>query len=378
MADDVPQVSVKLVGIADVVSSVESVDIEDHDTAIDRARVVFDDSQAVISQILKEQTRLQVSIGWSTENAFIFEGIVMGIKTEAKGQAQQRVTLTAYDLSYQMRLKQPQKRVFTSGKLSDAITAIVGEYSASGIQAGDIKPDPDPVFTDLQPLAKREGQTDWDFIQDLTKIYGARAFCEVNDGVSKFYFVSAASLLKADPMGTMLYCPGGAGKLLEFSYQRIGSSASLVPSATAVDPQTGKVITQQATPPPPDPPLEVDPTADAQLQQAADAAAKSDGQPADGRPTPVLSGKASDPVKLGVQIQQDPTRILGFYGKGVAVGTIKLRAKGKVTIKGIAPWAEGDWYVHKVNHCYQRVIVNDAKLKEKDRSTFQSKLAVTR
>jgi hypothetical protein len=380
MADDVAQASVKLVGIADTVSSVESIDVEDHDTWIDRARVVFDDSKALASQIMKEATKVQISLGWSQENAFVFEGVVMDVKTEAKGQSDQRVTLTAYDVGYLMRQKKPPvARTFTSGKLSDVVKAIVGEYASAGIALGDVTPDPDPDITRLAPLTKVQARQDWDFLQDLAKIYGARAFVEVNGNVSKFYFVSTASLLKGDPMGSLLYCPGcGCGKLIDFTYRRTGSSASPVPTATVVDPETGKVITQAATPPPAEAPMQVDPTADAELQQAADAASKVDGKPEDARPGAVLPGLASDPQLAKVRITQDPTRILGFSGEGTAVGTVKLRAKGKVTIKGISAWAEGDWYVRKVNHRYQRVIVRDSKLKEQDRSTFQSKFTVTR
>ena len=70
--------------------------------------------------------------------------------------------------------------------------------------------------------------------------------------------------------------------------------------------------------------------------------------------------------------------MLGFYGAGVARGTIMLRAKGKVTIKGISPWAEGNWYVHKVNHIYTRIAVTDKALKKQDRSTYQTKFSATR
>jgi hypothetical protein len=86
----------------------------------------------------------------------------------------------------------------------------------------------------------------------------------------------------------------------------------------------------------------------------------------------------SDPDKIATTVKADPTRILGYSGHGTAIGTVKLRAKGKVTIKGIAPWAEGDWYVHQVNHIFTRINVIDAKKKKRDRSTFQSKLYVTR
>ena len=50
-----------------------------------------------------------------------------------------------------------------------------------------------------------------------------------------------------------------------------------------------------------------------------------------------------------VQQGQDQLVMAG-HGDGLAVGTIKLRAKGKVEIAGVANWAEGDWYVRQVTH----------------------------
>ena len=57
--------------------------VEDHDRAIDRARIVFDDDK--VAKIVREQSKVQISLGWTSEKAYIFEGIVMGIKTEALG-----------------------------------------------------------------------------------------------------------------------------------------------------------------------------------------------------------------------------------------------------------------------------------------------------
>src|SRR5262249_10051804 len=114
MADDTPFASVEIEGI-NIQAMVESIDVEDHDRAIDRARVVFDSADD-ISKIVREQSKVKISLGWSTEKAFIFEGIVMGVKNEALGTGQQRVTVTAYDLSYRMRQNQSSDRFFSSGK----------------------------------------------------------------------------------------------------------------------------------------------------------------------------------------------------------------------------------------------------------------------
>ena len=187
MSDDTPFASVKILGI-DMQATVESIDVEDHDRAIDRARVVFDSADDV-SKIAREQQKVEISLGWTNENALIFAGVVMGVKNEALGNGQQRVTVTAYDLSYRMKQGEPKKRSFNSGTLSDAIKELVAEYATAGIQLGDIVPDPNPVLNKLQPLTKPNSQTDWDFIQEKAIQYHCRAFVEVNNEAVVFVFV---------------------------------------------------------------------------------------------------------------------------------------------------------------------------------------------
>ena len=70
--------------------------------------------------------------------------------------------------------------------------------------------------------------------------------------------------------------------------------------------------------------------------------------------------------------------MLGYAGRGECRGTIKLRAKGKVTIQGLPPWASGDWYVHRVNHIFTRITALDRNRTPADRSTFQTKFCATR
>jgi hypothetical protein len=360
-------------------SQVESIEVEDDDRALDRARIVFDSSDDV-STILREQLKVQVSIGWSDQNALIFEGLTVSAKSEASGTGQSRVTVTAYDLGYRMKQNPknttPTDRSFVSGKLSDALKAIVADYS--DIAVGSILPNPDPVFTPDSPWNKVTGQSDWDFIQDAALKWKARAFVEVNNNQSQFYFVSEQSLLSGSPMGVLHYCPGGIGPLIKFDYQRIGSGAAPQSTITVIDPATGQPVTQQATPPPEDQPLQVDPDASSTLTQAAGIVAQAPGQPADSRPMATVAGQPSDPTRAQQNIQQDPTRILGFSGKGLCRGTVMLRAKGKVTIMGLPPWVAGDWYVHRVNHVYTRLIDTDKHGKPLNHSTFQTKFAVTR
>ena len=65
--------------------------------------------------------------------------------------------------------------------------------------------------------------------------------------------------------------------------------------------------------------------------------------------------------------------MLGLKGRGRAVGTVMLRAKGKVTIEGIAPWAEGDWYVEKAIHTWR-----DTSVGERRGSSYETRFTATR
>jgi len=150
--------------------------------------------------------------------------------------------------------------------------------------------------------------------------------------------------------------------LLEFRYQRIAGSAVPQSKAITIDPGTGAVVT---APPPapvsPGPPPAADPVRSQILdsvgsgpsddynnaiQQVATAQRTPDQQ----RPQAIFAGLPSDPTMPDRIALMDPTCVLGLHSDGVAVGTVKLRAKGKIGIQGVANWAEGDWYVHQVNH----------------------------
>ena len=75
MADEVPFISVKIEGV-ETFSNVELVDVEDSDRLIDKATVVFDDSNGIAAATMLEQRNIVIELGWSKEHARLFEGIV--------------------------------------------------------------------------------------------------------------------------------------------------------------------------------------------------------------------------------------------------------------------------------------------------------------
>ena len=405
MADStIPFIQVKFSDKGDITSSVKTVSVEDNDRLIDKATIVLDDAHGAAVNVPAEGQTVQVSMGWGGEATVLFQGLVTGVPAHAPSSGVPTVTITALDPSCQMNQanargpaerQNPKTRDFplpgtNTIKLSALLPAIVKPY---GIAIGQIKCDLDPEFTQTAP-ARQVNKSDWEFIQDLADAYAARAYVEYNDGAPKFYFQPESTLLQGNAMGTLEYCHGRS-QLVEFKYQRNAAGAAAQQSAAAVDPSTGTAVTSPPAPPlsPEQPTIlnpdtratlnRVDPGQAAQIQQALQVGANAAHTPADQRPAGPVVGGPSDPGFPNRVTRRDPTRILGFAGEGTAIGTVKLRAKGKVTINGIATWAEGDWYVHRATHIFNRVIESTPDPRTKlpiahNRSTYQTKFVVTR
>jgi hypothetical protein len=266
------------------------------------------------------------------------------------------VTIVAYDLSCLMHREKRDRD--HKGALSAVVKAIVAPYTKT--PPAQVICDPDPTFTDDPPL-RQQNLTDLQFLQWLAWRYGHRAFVEVNDDKPQFYFVSNHRLMKADPLGTLAWCRG-MRQLKEFRYERVASHGLRQRIAATPDPKTGTAAPVQGELPPPiDPALpdpdraktlgRIDPAERARYEAGAEAASAT--PPPTPVPAPVI-GLPSDPSLADAVTTWDPTRVLGLRGKGTALGTINLRAKGKVSIDGIASWATGDWYVSQAVHSWRR------------------------
>lgn len=382
MSDKPAHVSVKING-GEVKGTVVSVDVEDHDRLIDRAKIVIDDPQQAYAHSLAENQPVLIEMGWEGEIAFLFAGFTQRPDTQSLGGTRQQVTVTAFDPSYLMNMRPAPEKAEHEGKLSEIVLGVVNRTvaPAHGITADakNIQLSTDPKLKLVQPPNVK----DWDFIARLAIEHGCRAFVEVDaKGKAQFYMASEDKLLEAESMGVLRFC-SGFSQVLSFNYRRV-ASAAVRSGLTAIDgAKPGEVVTGKS--PGEQPKIEAKPSAETRANlgkttgatgaydQAISAANDQAIKPEDQAPQEFLSGLPSDPDLAERLLKRDPTRISGLFGEGEAVGTIKLRAKGKVTIKGIAPWAEGDWYVARVNHIYTRSVQG-----KQDRSTYRTKFAVTR
>jgi hypothetical protein len=393
-SDDAVYVHVKI-GTGAVEALVYHVDVEDVDRGADKCTLVMVDPNSTSADALLEGQTVEVELGWETEKALIFEGIVRQVRPVA--QDTHRVEIVAYDLSSRMaRPLPPDLPRQHVGTLRDILREMVKRYK---IPFGSVQIDPMPSWPEGAPLLLGN-RTDWELVQDLAEEYHARAFVEVNatpedsrdvharGGMSRFYFISEAALLAQDPMGKLKFCHG-FGSLLEFDYKRVGSGASPSTSGTVTDPGTGDPVPLQGAAPAEGPAPAVDSARSAAVatvsgegsarayEGAVQAATEAPERPADLRARRTAPPLPSDPHAATRAIEQDRTRVLGFYGHGVAMGTVFLRAKGSVLIEGLASWSSGQWYVSRVNHIVQRQTI---RLRGTDttRYTYRSRFVATR
>jgi phage protein D len=358
MPAEQPFLEVKWQENRNITSSVQSVEIEDNDQLADKATVVLSDPETVGISLSQSGQTITIELGWRSEHAILFDGIVMPVRGSESARSSRQLTLVAYDKSYLMNI-QAKTRDHT-GLLSAILQNIVGAYR--DISIGRIQPSPDTEFPASGPPLRQVNRTDLQFIQDIASHYGARAFVEYNDGRSKFYFMSESSLLQGDPLGH-LRCCGGINQIIEFNYERVSSGASPRQGAATHNPATGETVTSERPPTVPQAPASTSALssdlqrtgtgASAVLTSGTQAAATGLTSDTLVRESSVAGLPSNPALPQTATDRQDRTRVLGLLGHGLMVGSANMRAKGKVEIQGIAPWAAGDWYVRLVKHLYR-------------------------
>ncbi len=349
-----------------ITASVRSVRIEDHDRLVDEATITLSDPDALGSATLTENQHVRITMGWESQHAVLFEGFIRA-PASAATSAERRATVVAHDLSFGMTIG-GQTRAH-QGTLKEVVSTVVFNYGFDDDNI--VPPDRSPTFDLENNRLNQTNQSDWDFVQDLAAQYKCVAFVEFNGdsrrptpegkGRSKFYFLPLSRILEQPTAGTLRYCQG-MSQLIDFKFQKIASQAAALVTPTRVDRMTGEVRTGTPPVPAPTPPPSLgsehsDALAASGRSTVADSALTASASTPDRTnqiPTGTASGGPSDAELVDVGSELDPTRTLGLFGRGRAVGTVFLRAKSRVQIEGIPEWAAGAWYVKRAVHIYTR------------------------
>ncbi|WP_046733775.1 hypothetical protein [Streptomyces humi] len=349
----------------DVTVPVWSITVEDHDRLTDEAKVVLDDPTGVLAHALFEGLVIRIDMGRRMQHAPLFEGVV--VSSVVQGQpAGQRIQLTARDYTHRLAQTPFDPRTWATGEPLSALLRRLVLAEGTGITEGTIEP-VDDTAPDSRGGGRYVAASVWDFILHEAQNQGCLAYVELDKDLrSRFSFRSIESVAAAEPVGTLRYCRVGSD-LVSFTYERISSGAVPDRSASTVDPDTGKLVDQPTPPRPPRlPPAAPQTGRDPDLPVAMRAAVTAlTGQTAAAQarltaPAERVVGRAAGSAQdARNRVRADPTRIVGMSGRGRAVGNVLLRAKAMLRITGLAPWAEGAWYLARVTHVYTRDLVGD-------------------
>jgi phage protein D len=355
-------------------AAVRQLVVEDHDRLVDEARITLDDAHELAANAFAPGQAIDVAMGWGDERTRIFTGKIVRVGGSTGSQG--GITLVVHDPSAAMHRARVGRPFPEKSKLSAIVRAVKESYT--DIPEGEVACDPDPTF-EAPNVPSQLDRTDYQFLQELAAVWGCRCFVEVNDEAAQFYFKSVKSLFAAKPLATLSHCRGW-GNVLTFRYERVAARAARQLVNTVTDPRTGTPTVTQGTPPPAPPPASgtVAPdvaTAEPGVARANETATK---VAAATPPEPPLVlaqlGLPSDPAKAASLVVTDPTQVIGYRGVAKVVGHAGLRAKGRVTVNGIATWAEGDWWVKRATHTWTKA--RDAR--DRPTASWETELELTR
>lgn len=365
----------KPVSIGDAVARIE---IEDHDRLIDEVRVILDDAFDLAGANLANGHTITVSLGWGKELVTMFTGPLVRIGGRVgAGEGTGATTLVAHDPSVAMHQAHHSVIAQPDEKLSHLVARVVEPYSAQ-FTRGEIECKPDPTF-ERAALPNQLGLSDFEFLQSLATIWGARCFVEVNEDKPTFYFKSIQSLWAAEPLGRLELCRG-AGSIISFRYERIAARATRQLTAAAVDPVSGETVRSVSDPAAPAAPAAGRMSRTVRVNEPGLTRANeklAGGTAPAAPPAPgTIRGQASDPARARSYVVVDPTQALGYRAEVRAVGHVGLRAKGRVELTGMAPWAEGHWWIKRVTHIYTPA--RPAAAERRPTATYECALELTR
>lgn len=381
----------------DVGPAIARIDVHDEDRGTDKATLVMDDHAGISTDVIRRNAPVTITMGWESEHTVMFMGRVHRLGSYTRNGAVGRLQFEVHDLSELLNVRPRLANRPHEGTLRDILTQLASE---GGLTIGAVEIEPMPSWPDTHGRTLNQGRmTNWQLIQKVASDYTSRAFVEVNqerqdDGSvgepeAKLYFYSEDAMLAQDPLGMLTLCHG-FGSLINFEMTQVGSGSRPSQSATVVDPVTGQVCTESAENPAeePEPAISgraLDSAVAGRGQATADRAEQGlevaqQAQPrADAEVPQERTATPSDCDLARRLVRPEPTRALGLNAKGLAMGSVFMRAKSSVEIDGHSSQSSGVWYLRRVNHIIEQARANsnepDQELTVK---TYRTRFEATR
>lgn len=356
----------------DIGRATARIDVHDEDRGTDKATLVMDDHVGIATDVIQQNYPVTIELGWESEHAVVFKGRVHRIGSYTRRGALGQLEFEVRDLSELLNVRPPIDNRMHSGTLEAILTQLASE---AGLTVGAVAIDPMPSWPDSHNRLLNQGnRTNWALIQDVAREYGARAFVEVNSPaatgsspappLAQLYFYSESAMLAQEPLGRLTLCHGW-GSLINFEMTRIGTGSTPAQSATVMDPATGEVCTETAEGggERPAPAIsggaldQVTATRGAAAARAAERGLAVTAEPAPRADATVPARRVGTPSDCGMArraVQSDETRRLGMSARGLAMGSVFMRAKSSVEVEGHSSQATGRWYIKRVNHIIEQ------------------------
>jgi phage protein D len=356
MGTRTPFVGVRLEG-EDITDWVSSVSVTEDDKQADSVTIALNDPMLLYADGLFEGSVAEVDLGYAEpgQHALLIRATITKVEVGYPDGGVPSIALKGEDRSIRMGL-QERRQVWRDRTVTDIVRAVAGEHGFR-VQA-ELTPDP---MIKSKPITQ-DGKTDLAFLQELASTYHAKCFVELDESEQEvLYFIPERRVVTLRRPDTLVlrYRSGPGSNLTSFSPSFDSSYIDRLKETTDVG-QDGATIESQPKPPTDVVVWELD---EARLATASDrdqerlrtlyergVTRKRELQEALTARQPTVGLVAPDQDEIEATNDSLESRRLGMSASGSTVGTIWLRAKSTVVVRGVNDRFSGEWYVSSVTH----------------------------
>ena len=341
----------------DVTPWVNSVTVTEDDRQADSCSIAIQDPRMVYADGLFEGCSLEVDIGYAeaNEHALLLRAVITKIEMSYPDNGVPTLTLKGEDKSIAMGLIE-KNVVWRKTSVAEIVKAVAKPYGFAKVEAR-LEQDPE-----LKQPVHQDGKTDLAFLQELAEQHHAKCFVELDDaGREVLYFIperQIVNLRRSDQL-VLRYRMGPDSNLISFSPSFDTSYIDRLKASADIDKNGETIKTRDA----PVPKVEVWTLDEARLgavsprdrelirdlySKGADRKREFQAQLTAKRPA--VGKVARDRTAMDSGNDTKAGRQNGMTASGSVAGSIWMRAKSNVSVRGVGRRFDGQWYVSSVTH----------------------------
>ena len=341
----------------DITPWVNSVTVTEDDRQADSCSIAIQDPRMVYADGLFEGCSVEIDLGYAEpgEHALLLRAVITKIEMSYPDNGVPTLTLKGEDKSIGMGLVE-KNVVWRKTSVAEIVKAVARPY---GFASVEVRLEQDPTLR--QPV-HQDGKTDLAFLQELAEQHHAKCFVELDEaGGEVLYFIPERQIvnLRRPDQLVLRYRLGPDSNLISFSPSFDTSYIDRLKASADVDRNGQSIKTREA----PAPPVEVWTLDEARLGAVSPrdrelvrslytrgASCKREFQALLTAPRPGVGRVARDRSAMETGNDTRAGRQNGMSAGGSVAGSIWMRAKSNVTVRGVGRRFDGAWYVSSVTH----------------------------